>query len=227
MVNLLVTVYTDYVPFITIGIVVFTCVFSFWAFNREDRLNKYSFMPYQIKYYKEHYRFLSHAFIHADELHLILNMFGLYIFGRNLEFHFNVSETFGRVGGEALFLLLYSTAIYAAIIPQQLKLKEDRYYSSLGASGAVNAIIFAGILVSPMDKMGLIFIPGIHIPAWIFGLIYLVVSYFLAKRKSNNPMSGRINHEAHFWGAFYGIIFMAIVEPKLLVQFYQQITGNY
>ncbi|MBC7863016.1 MAG: hypothetical protein IAF38_08575, partial [Bacteroidia bacterium] len=65
----------SYYPVLTIGIIVFTAVFSFWAFNREDRLNKYSFMPYQIKHYREGYRFLSHAFIHADELHLIFNMF--------------------------------------------------------------------------------------------------------------------------------------------------------
>ncbi|MBC7863596.1 MAG: rhomboid family intramembrane serine protease, partial [Bacteroidia bacterium] len=118
------------------------------------------------------------------------------------------------------------SAINAAVIPQQLKLKDDKYYASLGASGAVNAVIFASILINPTQQMGIIFIPFIKFPAWIFGIIYLGISYYLARRKSSNPMSGRINHEAHFWGAFYGIIFMAAFEPKLIVSFYEQTIGR-
>jgi membrane associated rhomboid family serine protease len=153
-------------------------------------------------------------------------MFGLYFFGTILEEHFVTHPTFGFAGGEAIYILFYTTAIYAAVLPQQIKLKDDKYYASLGASGAVNSVIFAFILVSPMSQMGLFFIPFIRLPAWVFGLLYLAISYFLARRKSNNPMVGRINHEAHFWGAFYGLIFMAVVEPDLLKSFLFQVSGG-
>jgi membrane associated rhomboid family serine protease len=217
-------VYSDYFSFITYALIAFTVGFSFWCFRREDRLDKYSFIPYAIKENREHYRFLSHAFIHADEIHLIFNMIGLYFFGPALEFHFVTNETFGFAGGEAIYLAFYSTAIYAAVIPQYFKLKNDRSYASLGASGAVNAIVFAYIMVNPKAQLGLLLIPG-RVDAWIFGLIYLGISYFLARRKSRNPMVDRINHEAHFWGAFYGILFMSCVEPGLVVKFFNQVTG--
>ena len=216
---------SEFVPFITLGIILFTSIFSFWCFNNEERLDKYSDMPYAVKHYKEHYRLLSHAFIHADEMHLIFNMFGLYVFGQTLEYFFVTSETFGIALGEIMYMLFYTTAIYAAVMPEQIKLKNDRTYSSLGASGAVNSIIFGYIIVNPKAQIGLFLIP-FPLDAWIFGIVYLLISYFLAKRKSNNSMLGRINHAAHFWGALYGVIFMACVKPSLIPLFFERIMGK-
>jgi membrane associated rhomboid family serine protease len=209
---------------ITYGILIFTVICSMMCFNNEARLSKFLFIPYQIKHHREHHRFLSGAFIHADYMHLFFNMYGLYIFGGIMEDYF-MSLKYGPAAGEILFLVFYSTSIYAASLADFLKYKDDSSYSALGASGAVNAIVFAFILVAPTAPLGLLIIPGIRVPAWIFGLIYLGISYYLSKRKTNT-MSDNIGHSAHFWGALYGILFMIIVRPALFTEFIQKIAGG-
>jgi membrane associated rhomboid family serine protease len=83
--------------------------------------------------------------------------------------------------------------------------KDNYYYRSLGASGAVSAVVFVGVFLAPEQKIGLFFIPPI-IPGWIFGPLYLILTAYLAKRGGGN-----INHSAHLWGALYGIAFLIIM----------------
>ena len=175
--------------------------------NNEEVKYKYLFHPYSIHHNKQHYRFLSHAFLHADYLHLAFNMYALWMFGQIIEeqiFPILLSHDGepDKKMGMVLYILLYTGAIYASSASEYFKNKNNKYYSSLGASGAVNALIFSYITCLPMSQLGLFFLP--KMPAWIFGLLFLGVSYYLSKRKLAND---NIGHEAHFWGAIFGILF--------------------
>ena len=110
--------------------------------------------------------------------------------------------------GMVFYILLYTGAIYASSISEYFKNKNNTHYTSLGASGAVNALIFSYITCLPMSQLGFFFIP---MPAWVFGILYLGISYYLSKRRTGNNSVDNIGHEAHFWGAIYGIVFTLIL----------------
>ncbi|WP_315814896.1 rhomboid family intramembrane serine protease [Paraflavitalea speifideaquila] len=159
--------------------------------------------------------------IHADWMHLIFNMYALYMFGVGVEGFF--SNYLFQDKGKLFYMLMYISALGVCLLPTYGKHKDDSYYRSLGASGAVSAVIFAYILVNPMANLGLIFIPGIRIPGFIFGFIYLGISSYLDKRGGGN-----INHSAHIWGALYGMIFVIVMaaifsDYPVLSQFVSQV----
>ena len=168
-------------------------------------------------------RLFSYGLIHANHTHLIFNMFTLYLFGRYIENSFTIS--LGKTEGSICFILLWLTALPISILPTYTKQKNNSLYNSLGASGAVSAIVFAYILINPMNFMGILFIP-IMLPAFLFGLIFLSISFGLEKREP-----GGINHSAHITGAIWGIIFMIITfqlltENNLIHSFIAQIKIN-
>jgi membrane associated rhomboid family serine protease len=150
------------------------------------------------------YRFFSHGFIHADIGHLAFNMLALWSFGEGLERVFSFGCVFDK-WGRLLYLLLYFSALFMASFPDYLKHRNSYHWRSLGASGAVSAIIFSMIVFFPQTPIGIIFLP-IRIPGWIFGLLYLGISAYLDKRGGGN-----INHSAHFWGAAYGVVFTILL----------------
>ena len=198
---------------ITYAILILTVGFSVYAMNNPEVKFKYIFHPYSINHANQHYRFLSHAFLHGDYLHLGFNMYALWMFGPIVEEQV-LPILLGHDGevdkklGMAFFIILYTGAIYASSISEYFKNKDNKYYTSLGASGAVNALIFSYITCLPMSQLGFFFIP---MPSWIFGLLYLGISYYLSKRNTGNESVDRIGHEAHFWGAMFGILFTLII----------------
>jgi membrane associated rhomboid family serine protease len=185
---------------ITIIIIIITSIVSLAALNSSKVLNQLIFYTPAVTYHKQWYRFFSSGFIHADYMHLIFNMYAFYLFGNSVEFAFG--QLFGAKGA-ILYLLMYVSSLFFALLPTYMKHKDDPSYSSLGASGAVSAVIFANILLNPIQGIGLVFIPGVYIPGFLFGFIYLVVSHFLDRRGGGN-----INHSAHIWGALYGMAFL-------------------
>lgn len=194
---------------ITYTIIFLTVAFSLYAMDRPDMKFKYLFHPYSINHANQHYRFLSHAFLHADYIHLAFNMYALWMFGRIVEgqvFPILLSHDGepDKKMGMVLYILLYTGAIYASSVSEYFKNKDNKYYSSLGASGAVNALIFSYITCLPMTQLGFFFIP---MPAWVFGILYLGISYYLSKRTTGYESVDRIGHEAHFWGAIFGVLF--------------------
>ena len=198
---------------ITYAILFLTIGFSAYAMNNPEIKFKYIFHPYSINKYNQHYRFLSHAFLHGDYLHLAFNMYALWMFGPIVEKQVLplLSGTLGEPDkkmGMALFILLYTGSIYASSISEYFKNKNNPHYTSLGASGAVNALIFSFITCSPMSQLGFFFIP---MPAWVFGILYLGISYYLSKRNTGSGAVDRIGHEAHFWGAMFGILFTLVL----------------
>jgi len=183
---------------ITVVILIITILVSYQAMERPELKSKLMFNPVYCADNKEWYRVLSHALIHANWMHLIFNMYVLYMFGKAVEAYFiglNGSK------GYLYFIILYIGGAAFATLPSLITRRHDRSYFSLGASGAVSAIVFSFILLMPTSKMGLLFIP-IQIPAYIFGGIYLAAEYYMSKQDR-----GRIAHDAHFAGAIFGIIF--------------------
>jgi len=186
---------------ITLVLVIITCLVSIPAFNQQKMIDDLIFYPPSIKR-KQYYRFITHGFIHADAFHLAFNMLALYSFGQNLEKVFSFPCVFGGLG-KLFFLLLYLSGLIVASIPDYLKYRDSFHFRSLGASGAVSAVIFSMIIFFPQSKVSLFFLPGI--PGYIFAIIYLALSVYLDKRGGGN-----INHSAHFWGAAYGIVFTLV-----------------
>lgn len=194
---------------ITIIIVIITTVVSIGAFNNHKTMEDLIFYPPAVSNRNQWYRFFSCGLIHADWGHLIFNMLALYLFGKNVEVYF--AGIFGS-SGKILYLLMYVTGLAISVLPTYFRHKDDYHYRSLGASGAVSAVVFAGILFDPISGIGLFFIP-IYIAGFIFGFIYLLITQYLDKKGGGN-----INHSAHLWGALYGIAF-TIIAAKIFSQY--------
>lgn len=144
------------------------------------------------------YELITSGFLHANLGHLFVNMFTLYFFGSVME----------QVLGPGYFMGLYLTGLIAAGIPSIIKFKNNENYATLGASGAVGAVLFAFIFLFPMDSIYLMFIP-IPIPAFVFAIMYLAYSMYESKQER-----GKINHEAHLAGAIWGIVYLVVFVPN-------------
>lgn len=185
---------------ITIIILIITCLVSFGAFNNQKIMNDLIFYPPAVQQ-GQWYRFFTCGLIHADIGHLAFNMISLYFFGEGVERAF--TAIMGDLG-RWVFLILYLSALVASLLPTYLKNKDNHYYRSLGASGAVSAVIFSGLLLAPGSSVYLFLIP-IPIPGFIFAPLYLLISIYLDRRGDSN-----INHSAHIWGAVYGLAFTLV-----------------
>ncbi|MCW3081573.1 rhomboid family intramembrane serine protease [Segetibacter sp.] len=206
---------------ITLIIIIITSIVSFSAFSNQKVTDQLIFYPPAVTNQKQWYRFFSCALIHADITHLLFNMFSFYSFGEMVEGTFKY--LFGSLGS-VLFIALYVISQFLCLLPTYSKHKDDYYYRSLGASGAVSAIIFAGIFLNPLAKMGILFIP-IGIPGFIFGFIYLGITAYLDRRGASG-----INHSAHLFGALAGIGLLlvfgyAFSQYDLLQNFISQIRS--
>ncbi len=199
---------------ITILIIVFTVLISVLCFNNSNNLDKLIFYPYVIKRNKDQwFRFITGGFIHGDFIHLFFNMFVLYSFGDALENGF-----FRTVFGEYYrlsYIVFYVSAIAMADVYTYLKHKDNSGYRSLGASGAVSAVTFACILFAPNMRL---LVMGIPMPGYVYGLLYLIYSTYASKKNIGN-----IAHDAHLWGAIYGLVFPLLFQPNLLTRFISQI----
>lgn len=199
------------VTYIIIG---FTSLISFMAFNNGDLMHQLKHWPYQEARRGEYYRWLTGGFLHADPMHLIFNMLTLYFFGTLVEGWFR--EMFPDLG-ITLFVVFYLAAIVAASSATFNKYKDTSHFASIGASGAVAAVLFAAILLDPTIGIMMFFIP-IPIPGFIFGAIYLWYSSYAAKRGGDN-----IDHTAHFFGAVFGFFFPILLQPSLFMEFFEKL----
>lgn len=199
---------------VTVIIIIITCLISISAFNKPAELNKLIFWPVLIKEKKQYYRFITSGFIHADWMHLGFNMLTLFFFGRFVE------DAFHQLFGKGIYILFYLLAMIAADIQTYVQYRNDYQYRSLGASGAVSAVLFASILFDPWSKIYLFIFP-IGIPAFIFGAIYIGYCIYMSKRGQDN-----INHTAHLWGALFGILFLVVFWPKIIPYFIQQLAAG-
>lgn len=156
-------------------------------------------IPFRAVRNKTWYEVITSGFVHGSISHLLFNMITLFFFGPVLESQI----------GEVQFLLLYFSALIASSIPSLIKHKDNPEYATLGASGAVEAVLFGFILLFPMQPLYLMLIP-IGIPALIFGIAFIGYSIYASKKE------GRINHEAHIAGAAWGLIYMLAFIPNTI-----------
>jgi membrane associated rhomboid family serine protease len=197
---------------VTYGIIIFTVIASVICFNNDELFDRLKFNAFDVKHANQWYRFFTYGFLHSGWVHLLINMIVLYSFGHLVE---SIAKAPPYFGSEYIlyYLLLYIGALLFSIIPAYGKHKNDVFYNAVGASGAVSAVVIAGIIMFPQGLIRFYLIP-IEIPAWIFGIIYLVYEFIMARRAKDN-----IGHDAHFWGAVYGIILTLAFKPSLGVLF--------
>ena len=200
-------------PF-TIALVLVTVLISLAAFSNEHLMNRLILWPGRMgRGGGEYYRLLSSGFIHLDTAHLVVNMFTLYFMGSVVEAEFRASGI-----SEWVYVMLYLTGIVAASLPSFYKHRHNSYYRSLGASGGVAAVIFSSIYFQPWSPLYLFGVVKLY--SVIFAVLYLALSAYMARRGSDN-----VNHDAHFWGAVYGLVFTCIVEPTHGQRFLEEIQN--
>jgi membrane associated rhomboid family serine protease len=191
----------------TFILIAITCIVSFMGFSNPNLIEKFKFNAYKINREKQYYRFISHGFIHADMTHLLFNMISLYFFGKYAEMVFAPS---------IVYVLFYLLALVFASAPDYIRHKNNPYYNSLGASGAVSAVIFSMVLFEPWAIIYVYFIPLYFI---LYAILYLFYTVYMSKRNSDN-----IGHTAHLAGAIFGIIATLIYVPHSLAIFLENLV---
>jgi membrane associated rhomboid family serine protease len=198
-------------------IIALTVIISLLAWNQPELFSKLKFNPFLTRERKEYWRMVSYGLIHADWIHLFVNMFVLYSFGSLVTQYFEL-----LFPGKSIFyyLILYIGGLLVASAPGYGKHKDNPYYNAVGASGAVSAVLFSSIIFNPMAKIYLFFVP-IGIPAVVFGILYLVYSAYMDKKAKDN-----VGHDAHFWGGVYGFVITIALKPDLFLHFINEIFGG-
>ena len=197
---------------LTLVIIIITVLVSIACFKDDRLFDRLSFSAYRVVKHNEWYRLITHGFVHADWTHLFVNMFTFYSFGSYME------DLFAHFGGGVWeFSLLYFGGMIVASLHDLYQYRNDRYYTSIGASGAVSAVLFSFILFNPWEKVYLFAI--LPIPGILFGLAYLLYCQYMAKRSADN-----VNHNAHFYGAVYGFVLPILLNPQSFHIFWEQLT---
>jgi membrane associated rhomboid family serine protease len=184
---------------ILVGIIVANVLISYKGFNDLSFFRKYEFHVGSIRS-GEQIRMLSSGFLHVDMMHLIFNMLTLWFFAPV------VIEWLGSIS----FLLIYFGSLIFGSLLTMLFHKNDYSYRAVGASGAVTGVLYSAILLQPDMMLGIFFV--IPIPAYLFGILYLLYSIYGMRAKNDN-----IGHTAHFGGAIGGYLITLIKEPSLFV----------
>jgi len=188
-------------------IFLFTLITSIYAFNNTELFGKFMLHPYSVAKGNKLYTFITSGLIHADWMHLFFNMFTFFFFAFKLEV----------MVGHWQFGLLYIVSLILSDIPTAVRHKNDYRYSSLGASGAISALLFSYILFEPLSIIGVMFIP---MPAIVFGVLYLIYCMYMSKNSRDN-----INHDAHFFGALTGLILTVLIKPGIVTHFVGQLSS--
>ncbi|MDO6438888.1 rhomboid family intramembrane serine protease [Cyclobacterium sp. 1_MG-2023] len=201
---------------VTLIIIIITCLTSYYGWKNPEFINKNLFTPYIIKAEGAYGRFLTSGFIHKDGTHLLFNMFTFYFFGNVVESYLNYA--FGQELGIVAFVLFYLIAIVIADIPTYLKEQDNPSYHALGASGGTSATVFASIILMPLSD---ICIFGIFcLPGFILGILFLGYAFYKGRTGGDN-----INHDAHFYGAVFGILVIVFISPENALHFWEQVKN--
>lgn len=191
---------------------------SLLAFNNNELLDRLKHYPYTENKLKEYYRLLTSGFVHGGMMHLLINMFVLWQFGATVES--DLVNLFGSPIGKIYFLGMYLLTIILANIPSYLRDKENPYFASLGASGAIAGILFIYAFLHPWYKLYLYGILPIY--AILGAGAYLIYSSWASKNKKDN-----IDHSAHFYGAVFGLLLLVLLKPSLISVFFEKLIAGF
>ncbi|MBD8525079.1 rhomboid family intramembrane serine protease [Pseudomarimonas arenosa] len=194
---------------ITLGIIAITVLVSWAAFSNQKLLSSLILWPPAIQRNYQFHRLISYGLIHADFNHLLFNMITLFFFGRVMEGFF--VHFVGWLG----YLGFYLGAIVCSVLPGYFRNRHNPHYRTLGASGAVSAVLFAFILLQPWSMLFVFFLP---LPAIVYAVIYIGYSLWQDHHGKDN-----INHSAHLWGAAYGVVVVYLIKPDVLQHFLRQL----
>ena len=215
---------------ITLLLTLFTGLVSWQAFSNVNLFERWLFSPYLVKHNKEYKRIFTHALIHANWPHLIFNMIAFYSFGRNIEIVFSDEMIFrsvfppsihywGKTAGQVFYLLLYIGGIAFATIPAFQKHSNSETYRAVGASGGVSAVMMASAVLFPTSEI--YFFLALPMPAFIWAIVFLFLEDYLSKRGGTN-----IAHDAHIWGAIFGVAFIALLNVEFIPLFFDQVAAK-
>jgi len=188
---------------LTVIICLATGIVSWQALSNSELFSKLSLSPYRVKHNKEVYRIWSHTLVHADMGHLFFNLFALFSFGRAVEHYLPT----------ALFALLYLGAAAFATLPALKKHGDNIYYTSVGASGAVSAVMMLYMFMFPTQELLFFFI--LPLPGWAAIILFFGLEYYM-----NKKMNTAIAHDAHIAGAAFGIAFLLVWKPQEFLDFF-------
>ena len=200
---------------ITFSLMAINLILSYLGFSNQVLKDKMIMWPYGVKRHQQYYRFITSGFIHQDWMHLLFNMISFNFFGLTIEQYFSQG-----LGGNASYVFLYFLGLVISDIPSYLKHQDNYNYRSLGASGAVSAVIFACVLFNPWAMIAVFFIP---MPFIVYAVLYLVFCAYMSKKNV-----GYINHDAHLWGSIFGLVFtailIAVLAPGLFPAIIEELT---
>jgi len=201
---------------LTTILVIITVAISLISEQKYLLKRKLLFNAHDIKHSNEWYRWITHGFVHGGFMHLAINMYVFHMFGGIVESTFE--QLFAEMG-RIYFLTLYLAGIIVSSISAFIKHQDNAGYNSLGASGAVASIMFVFILFYPTSPLYLFFVP-VGIPAFLVGVLYLWYESYMSKRGGT-----MIAHDAHFWGAVFGLGFIAVLAPSQFQVFVSEVMG--
>jgi membrane associated rhomboid family serine protease len=194
---------------ITLMLIIIISLTSVLAFYNKEVIEQFQFNAFKIYHRKQYYRLLSHALVHANWEHLLVNMIVLWSFGGVVEHYFEIN-----FGGNSsyYYLALFIGSVIFSSLWSLVKQRNNYYYNAVGASGAVSAVLFAAIFFNPWE--GILFFGILPMPGIIFGVLYLYYSFYMSRRKLDN-----IGHDTHFLGALIGFCTPMFIRPSLFWDF--------
>lgn len=194
----------------TLILIAITAVISMLALSNVNWVRQLILWPPALTRDHQYYRLITYGLIHADSQHLLFNMLTLYYFGQAME------RVYTSYLGPAGFAIFYVGGLIVSILPTYLANRNNAQYRSLGASGAVSAVLFGFILIHPWATVLVFFFP---LPAIVYALLYVVYSLYMDRRSVDN-----VNHSAHLWGALYGVLFTMVMEPRVIGVFLSSVA---
>jgi membrane associated rhomboid family serine protease len=209
--------YLQYAP-VSSAIFAITIAASLYVLGKPELHRNLMLHPYSLTRGQRWYTLITSGFIHADLGHLILNMFTFYFFAFFLEIMM-LKEMHGNMMAHVVFGIIYLGSMMLADISSIYKHRNNPGYFSLGASGAIAAILFSSILFNPRGEISLLYLP-FGVPAPVFAVLYLAFTYYSSRKQYDN-----INHEAHLWGAVAGLVLTIIFFPGILPEFVEGVKG--
>ena len=198
--DLFVTFNTPYAAF---AITIITVILSYLGIKDSNFTEKYLLSSEGVHFKKEYIRLISSGFLHVDIWHLMFNMLALVGFGYEFE----------KENGIFLFILIYFSSILAGSGMGLFNNRMNPDYQAVGASGGISGIVFAYILSSKPGDILIFFTIPMQMPDWLFGFLYLGLSFFAMRKIKNN-----IGHDAHLGGAFAGIILISIFKTNQVLE---------